>query len=52
MNYYNSSTIDKTITGSFISANDGIHNVVGTAKIIHLEDGRTIIRLENFNSTN
>jgi hypothetical protein len=25
----------------------GIHNVVVTAKIIPLEDGRTILRLEN-----
>jgi hypothetical protein len=48
MNKYYSSIIGKTVTGPFIGANDGIHNV---AKIITLEDGRTILRLENFKST-
>jgi hypothetical protein len=41
-------------TGSFIGAGDGFHNTEGLAKIIPLEnsDGRSILRLENFKSTN
>jgi flagellar basal body-associated protein FliL len=39
-------------TGSFIGAGDGFHNAEGLAKVIPLEDGRTILRLENFKSTN
>ena len=39
-------------TGYFIGAGDGFHNVEGLAKIIPLEGGRTILRLEDFKSTN
>ncbi|HET7389466.1 MAG TPA: DM13 domain-containing protein [Nitrososphaeraceae archaeon] len=39
-------------TGSFIGAGDGFHNAEGLAKVIQLEGGRTILRLENFKSTN
>src|ERR687887_527139 len=39
-------------TGSFIGAGDGFHNAEGLAKVIPLGDGRTILRLENFKSTN
>jgi hypothetical protein len=42
----------KIMTGSFIGAGDGFHNAEGLAKVIPLKDGRTIIRLENFKSTN
>jgi hypothetical protein len=45
-------TASKIMTGSFIGAGDGFHNAEGLAKVIPLEDGRTIIRLENFKSTN
>jgi Electron transfer DM13 len=39
-------------TGAFIGAGDGFHNAEGLAKVIQLEGGRTILRLENFKSTN
>ena len=39
-------------TGSFIGAGDGFHNAEGLAKVIPLGDGSTILRLENFKSTN
>ena len=40
------------LTGSFIGAGDGFHNVEGLARVIPLGDGSTILRLENFKSTN
>jgi len=39
-------------TGSFIGAGDGFHNAEGLAKIIRLGNESTILRLENFKSTN
>ena len=45
-------TSTKIRTGSFIGAGDGFHNAEGLAMIIPLEDGSTILRLENFKSTN
>jgi Electron transfer DM13 len=45
-------TSSKIRTGSFIGAGDGFHNAEGLAKIIPLGDGSTVIRLENFKSTN
>jgi hypothetical protein len=47
-----STSASKIMTGSFIGAGDGFHNAEGLAKVIPLEDGHTIIRLENFKSTN
>ena len=41
-----------TRTGSFIGAGDGFHNAEGLAKVFLLKDGQTILRLENFKSTN
>jgi hypothetical protein len=42
-----------TRTGSFIGAGDGFHNVEGLAKVIPVDgNGHTILRLENFKSTN
>jgi hypothetical protein len=42
-----------TRTGSFIGAGDGFHNAEGLAKVILVDDsGHTILRLENFKSTN
>jgi Electron transfer DM13 len=38
--------------GSFVGAGDGFHNAKGLAKVIPLGGGRTILRLENFQSTN
>ena len=40
------------MTGSFIGAGDGFHNAEGLARVIPLGDGNTILRLENFKSTN
>jgi hypothetical protein len=45
-------TSTKIRTGSFIGAGDGFHNAEGLSKIILLGDGSTILRLENFKSTN
>jgi electron transfer DM13 len=38
--------------GEFVGVNDGIHNAEGMAKVIQLDDGRMILRLENFKATN
>jgi hypothetical protein len=48
----NNPTSAKIRTGSFVGAGDGFHNAEGLAKIIPLADGSTILRLENFKSTN
>jgi hypothetical protein len=48
----NNATFVKIRTGSFVGAGDGFHNAEGLAKIIPLADGSTILRLENFKSTN
>jgi Electron transfer DM13 len=45
-------TTSKIMTGSFIGAGDGFHTAEGSAKVIPLGDGNTILRLENFKSTN
>lgn len=39
-------------TGSFVGVNDGIHNAEGMAKIVKLADGKQLLRLEDFKSTN
>lgn len=39
-------------TGSFVGAGDGIHNAKGIAKIIPLQDGSSILRLENLRVIN
>jgi Electron transfer DM13 len=39
-------------TGSFVGAGDGIHNAEGIAKAIPLQDGSSILRLENLHVTN
>ena len=38
--------------GNFVGVNDGIHNAEGKAKVIPLDDGSSILRLEDFESTN
>jgi Electron transfer DM13 len=40
------------VTGSFVGSGDGIHNAEGTAKAIPLQDGSSILRLENLHVTN
>ncbi len=42
----------EALSGSFVGVGDGIHNAEGMAKIIQLEDGSQILRLEEFRSTN
>ena len=39
-------------TGSFVGVGDGIHNAEGTAKVIPIQDGSNILRLENIHVTN
>ena len=48
----NATTARSIMTGSFIGAGDGFHNAEGLARVISLADGSTILRLENFKSTN
>jgi hypothetical protein len=48
----NTTTAHSIMTGSFIGAGDGFHNSEGLARAIPLGDGSTILRLENFKSTN
>ena len=40
------------LIGNFIGVNDGIHNAEGLAKVIVLDEGNSILRLENFRATN
>lgn len=42
----------KSYQGVFVGVNDGIHNAEGQSKVIFLDDGRDILRLEDFKSTN
>jgi hypothetical protein len=44
--------VSMIITGHLVGAGDGFHNAEGLAKVIPLKDGQTILRLENFKSTN
>lgn len=39
-------------SGTFVGVNDGIHHAEGEAYTVPLNDGSTILRLENFASTN
>jgi hypothetical protein len=43
---------DALRTGSFVGVGDGIHNADGMAKVIPLQDGSNILRLENLQVTN
>ena len=45
-------TPNNTLTGTFIGIGDGFHNVEGAAKVIPVESGAQILRLENFKTTN
>jgi Electron transfer DM13 len=48
----NAITAPGIMMGSFIGAGDGFHNAEGLVRVIPLGDGHTILRLENFKSTN
>ena len=41
-----------SLSGSFVGVNDGIHNAKGAAKVVALEGGGNVLRLEDFQSTN
>jgi Electron transfer DM13 len=43
---------DALRTGSFVGVGDGINNAEGIAKVIPLQDGSNILRLENLHVTN
>jgi hypothetical protein len=45
-------TPNNTLTGTFIGIGDGFHNVEGAAKVVPVESGAQILRLENFKATN
>jgi hypothetical protein len=45
-------TFQNNLSGNFIGVNDGIHNAEGVAKVIALDDGTSVLRLENFKATN
>jgi hypothetical protein len=40
------------LSGTFSGAGDGIHNASGTARVLHLDDGSSVLRLEGFSVTN
>jgi hypothetical protein len=44
--------IIKKYIGTFVGVDDGIHDAQGIAKIIPLEDGSKVLRLEDFKATN
>lgn len=44
--------IVRTYEGRFVGVGDGIHDASGIAKVIPLDDGSQILRLEEFRSTN
>jgi hypothetical protein len=46
------STLNALRTGSFVGVGDGIHDADGMAKVIPLQDGSNILRLENLQVTN
>jgi Electron transfer DM13 len=48
----NAATTNLLRTGSFVGVGDGIHNAEGTAKVIPLQDGNNILRLEDLRITN
>ena len=45
-------TFRNLLSGKFIGVNDGIHNAEGVAKVVALDDGTSVLRLENFKATN
>jgi len=45
-------TMRKSYSGSFVGVDDGIHDVKGESRILFLDNGRDVLRLENFRSTN
>ena len=48
----NTITANTLRTGSFVGVGDGIHNAEGMVKVIPLNNGNNILRLENLRATN
>lgn len=48
----NATTAYRIITGAFVGAGDGFHNAEGLVKVTPLGDRTSVLRLENFKSTN
>lgn len=48
----NQQSQNNTLTGTFTGIGDGFHNVDGVAKVIPVDSGAQILRLENFKATN
>jgi Electron transfer DM13 len=44
--------IKKELEGSFAGAGDGIHNAEGIVKVVYLEGGSDVLRLEDLKVTN
>lgn len=44
--------MNKELAGNFVGVNDGIHNAEGVARVVYLEDGSDLLRLENLRVTN
>lgn len=44
--------MEKELEGGFAGAGDGIHNAEGAAKVIYVEGGNDVLRLENLKVTN
>lgn len=45
-------TVQSWPSGAFRGAGDGIHDASGTARVLPLDDGSRVLRLEDFRSTN
>ena len=48
----NQQSQNNTLTGTFTGIGDGFHKVGGVAKVIPVDSGAQILRLENFKATN
>lgn len=44
--------ISMDYSGTFVGVGDGVHDAQGQARVLHLDDGTELLRLENFKSTN
>lgn len=41
-----------TLSGSFVGIGDRIHNAEGVARVVHIDGGKDVLRLENLAATN
>lgn len=44
--------IEKELAGNFAGAGDGIHNAEGIVRVVYLEDGSDVLRIEDLQATN